>query len=334
MKHVAEQASVSLATVSKYLNSPERVAPRTQERIQNAIEELGYVRNEAARQLKSGKSRMIALLALELNNLFFSEVAESMAICAAKENLFLSILSTGGDAAREAEYLHLLVQQRVRGIVLASGLTGLPELELLRRTNTPTVLMDAYDPIPGFSTCSINDLSGGYLAADHLIEQGCRRIAFVGGHAEPRQIIEREKGAAQAVAAHPGVTMEVIQTRDRSVAEGIEAGQRIASRDSSQRPDGIFAANDSLAIGVIEGLTREAKIKVPRDIAVVGYDDVDFAGMSAVGLTSVRRPRRFFGQSVIQMIQEQSDAVGTLPVQHLVIDPQLIVRDSSLRRAP
>lgn len=331
MKDVAQHASVSLATVSKYLNSPQRVAPKTQARIQYAIEELGYVRNEAARQLKSGKSRMVALVAMELNNQFFSEVAEAMAIYAAKQNLFLSILCAGGDAKRETEYLHLLVQQRVYGVVLASGLTGLPELELLHRTGTPAVLMDAYEATPGFSSCSINDFSGGYQATQHLIEQGCRRIAFIGGAPEPRQIREREKGAAQAVAAHPGVTLEIIGTKDRSVAEGIKAGWGIAKRPVSERPDGVFAANDSLAIGIIEALSRQADIAVPADIAVIGYDDVDFAGVSAVGLSSVRRPRRFFGRSVIEMLQEQAEGTGTVPGQHLVIDPKLVVRASSLR---
>ncbi|WP_307381265.1 LacI family DNA-binding transcriptional regulator [Microbacterium sp. W4I20] len=332
MKDVALRASVSLGTVSKYLNAPHRVAPATQQRIRDAVDALGYTRNEAARQLKSGRSRVLAFVALELNNPFFGEVAEGMERRAAEDDLYLSIVSTSGSAERETDYIRMLVQQRVYGVILASGTTRPEAFDILRTAGMPTVLMDAYAVSARFSSCSINDYSGARKATEHLIAQGCRRIAFVGGENHTYQIAERLRGASAAIEGVEGVALEVVPTVDRSVHAGLRVGRELAARPSYERPDGIFAANDSLAIGAIGALTRDRRISIPRDIAVVGYDDVDFVAASAVPLTSVRRPREVFGRRAVDLIRDQVDAGSPGgAIEHVLIEPELIVRESSIR---
>ncbi len=331
MKDVAGHASVALGTVSKYLNTPQRVSPEMQARIRAAIAELGYTRNEAARQLKSGRSRTIALVALELNNPFFGEVAEAMERRATEDDLFLSIVSASGDAEREAAYVGLLVQQRVYGVILASGQTKNAELDLLHSSGIPTVLMDAYPDTDRFSSCSIDDVAGSRQAVSHLVQQGCRRIAFVGGETKTHQIAQRLRGAQSAIEDFSGVQMEIIATDDRSVMSGIAAGDSIARRREDDRPDGVFAANDSLAIGMIESFVRTGTIAVPHDIAIVGYDDVDFAAASAIPLSSVRRPRVEFGRSAVDLVSDQARALARPATRRMVIQPELIVRHSSLR---
>lgn len=332
MKDVARHASVALGTVSKYLNAPERVSPDMQARVRAAIDELGYTRNEAARQLKSGRSTTLALVALELNNPFFGEVAEAMESRATEDNLFLSIVSAGGDPEREAEYIRLLVQQRVYGVILASGQTQPAELALLHDSGIPTVLMDAYPDMQSFSFCSVDDFTGGRQAVSHLVEQGCRRIGFVGGETRTHQIAQRLRGAQAAIADAHEVQLEIIPTDDRSVMAGIAAGDDIKRRPAADRPDGVFAANDSLAIGMIETFVRAGSVAVPHDIAIVGYDDVDFAAASAVPLTSVRRPRLEFGRSAVDLVSDQARASIRPAVRRMIIQPELVVRDSSLRR--
>ncbi|MFF2274381.1 LacI family DNA-binding transcriptional regulator [Agromyces sp. NPDC058126] len=328
---MAARAAVSLGTVSKFLNTPERVAPATQSRIVDAIDALGYTRNEAARQLKSGRSRVLGFVALELNNPFFGEVAEAMERRATEEDLFLSIVSAGGDPQRESEYIRMLVQQRVYGVILASGITPAEDLELLHSTGIPTVLMDAYPANGRFSSCSIHDFTGACQAVEHLIEQGCRRIAFIGGETRTYQIAERLRGATATIGAASGVSLEVVPTADRSVQSGLTVGREIAARAPADRPDGIFAANDSLAIGVIEAFARASDIRIPQDIAVVGYDDVDFVAASAVPLSSVRRPRETFGRRAVDLIRRQTDAGATAVIERVLIEPKLIVRESSTR---
>lgn len=331
IRDVAQRADVSIGTVSKYLNTPLRVAPDTKKRIAKAIRDLGYVRNEAARQLRAGASKTLAFVALELNNPFFGDVAAAMERRAAENGLYLFIVSSNGDPEREARYLEMFVQQRVYGVILSSGMTRERELEMLSTRRIPTVLVDAYGPSDRFSSTSVNDFLGAERAVTHLIEQGCRSIAFVGGEIQIHQIAERLRGARAAVAAHSGVVLEVLPTAERSVHAGLAVGDELLGRPKSLRPDGIFAANDSLAIGIMQALSSGSDIRIPEDIAVVGYDDIDFASSAAVPLSTVRRPRDVFGRSAVDLVTDQAASSESLPVRSIVIQPELIVRASSKR---
>lgn len=331
IRDVAGDAGVSIGTVSKYMNMPNRVAPDTQLRIASAIDRLGYVRNEAARQLRAGESRLITFIAMELNNPFFGDVANAMERRAAASGLYLHIASGNRDVHREARYIEMLAQQRVYGVLLSSGLTRESELDLLAKRRVPTVLVDAYKPDPRFSSVSIDDIEGGRLAAEHLIEQGCRRIAFVGNDPRVRQIDARARGAAAATSLHPEVALETVTTTERSVMAGIAAANTLLARPLAERPDGIFAANDLLAIGLLRSL-RDAGIDVPNDIALVGYDDIEFAAASSVPLSSVHRPREPFGRTAIDMLIHRAESTNQPEVSDVVITPELVPRMSSLRR--
>ncbi|MFF1572317.1 LacI family DNA-binding transcriptional regulator [Leifsonia sp. NPDC058292] len=331
IRDVASRASVSVGTVSKYLNTPHRVAPQTKARISKAIKDLGYIRNEAARQLRAGESRTLGFVALELNNPFFGDVADAIERRAAKSGLFLFIASSNGDPEREGQYIEMLVQQRAYGIILASGITRKRELDLLFDRRIPTVLVDAYRETDRFSSTSVDDFLGAERAVTHLIEQGCRSIAFVGGEVQIHQISERLRGARAAAEAHPGVHLDVIPTVERSVPAGLAAGDQILSRPRRQWPDGIFAANDSLAMGIMQAITRDSDLRIPQDIAIVGYDDIDFAASAAVPLSTVRRPREVFGRSAVDLVNDQAESSERLPVRKIVIQPDLIVRQSSKR---
>lgn len=332
IRDVAQRADVSIGTVSKFLNTPQRVAPDTKKRIGKAIRDLGYVRNEAARQLRAGESRTLAFVALELNNPFFGDVADAMERRAAQNGLFLFIVSSNGDPEREGQYIEMFVQQRVFGVILASGMTRERELELLFTRRIPTVLVDAYGASSRFSSTSVDDFLGAERAVLHLIEQGCRSIAFIGGEVQIHQISERLRGARAAVDAHPGVQLEVIPTVERSVHAGLDVGEQLLGRARKNWPDGIFAANDSLAMGVMQAISSGSDLRIPEDIAVVGYDDIDFASSAAVPLSTVRRPREVFGRSAVDLVRDQADSKEALPVRSIVIQPELIVRASSKRR--
>jgi LacI family transcriptional regulator len=331
IRDVALRADVSIGTVSKYLNTPHRVAPDTKKRISKAIKDLGYVRNEAARQLRAGESRTLAFVALELNNPFFGDVADAIERRAAQNGLFLFIVSSNGNPEREGQYIEMFVQQRVYGVILASGMTRERELDLLFERRIPTVLVDAYGKTDRFSSTSVDDFLGAERAVTHLIEQGCRSIAFIGGEVQIHQISERLRGARAAVDAHSGVRLEVIPTTERSVRAGLGAGEQLLGRARMNWPDGIFAANDSLAIGIMQAISSGSDVRIPEDVAVVGYDDIDFASSAAVPLSTVRRPREVFGRSAVDLVKDQAESSEVLPVRSIVIQPELIVRQSSQR---
>ncbi|HMF59027.1 MAG TPA: LacI family DNA-binding transcriptional regulator [Vicinamibacterales bacterium] len=330
IRDVADSAGVAVGTVSKYLNTPQQVSAGKTKLIRKAIRDLGYVRNDAARQLRAGRSNTLGFVALELSNPFFGDVVRSAERRAAQKGLVMVLVSSNGDREREAQYVDLLLQQRVYGVVLASGMTQDRDLDLLFDRGIPTVLLDAYPQSDRFSSARVDDFLGAKQAVQHLIAEGCRSIAFVGGEESVHQIAERSRGARAAVDAHGGVTLETIPTSERTIQAGREIGAAIAARPARRRrPDGIFTANDSIAIGLMQVLSSSG-IRIPHDIAIVGYDDIDFATSAVVPLTTVRRPGELLGRAAVDLMVDQAE-FGSPSVRDMVIQPELVIRASSLR---
>ncbi len=333
IKDVAERAGVALGTVSNVLNRPDKVAEGTRQRVQAVIDELGFVRNDAARQLKTGTSRSLGLIILDAGNPFFTDLARGAEREAQKLGLAVLLASSYDDPTREATYLDLFEQQRVQGVLVTPVGEDIAHLERLSRRGLATVLVDrAGEPRRSLSSVSVDDVAGGRLAVDHLIEQGCRRIAFVGGPLTIRQVTDRLRGAHEAAAAHPDVQIEVVLQDGLTVPAGRAAGDTIVQRSAASRPDGIFCANDLLAVGVLQSVAMLARLSVPGDLALVGYDDIAFAAATVVPLTSVRQPAELLGATAVRLLAEAvgADGLGAAP-QHVVFQPELVVRASSLR---
>lgn len=336
IRDVAERAGVALGTVSNVLNRPEKVAEPTRIRVQQAIADLGFVRNDAARQLRAGKSRTLGLVVLDVRNPFFTDVGRGAEERAAQAGLSVLLGNSDELPAREAGYMDLFEEQRVQGLLISPIGDVLPRLDRLRSRGTPTVLVDRMAEGRRFSSVSVDDVAGGYLAASHLIEQDCRRLAFAGGPLTIRQVTDRLQGANQAVFEHRGVQLEVISQPGLSVASGRIIGELVVGRDISQRPDGIFAANDLVAVGLLQSFTMLSNIGVPSDIALVGYDDIDFASMTVVPLTSIRQPSALIGRTAVDLLLREVEAMNAgddFAHEQVVFQPELVIRDSSRRRA-
>ncbi|HEX8510906.1 MAG TPA: LacI family DNA-binding transcriptional regulator, partial [Propionibacteriaceae bacterium] len=248
IRDVAEQAGVALGTVSNVLNRPEKVAEQTRARVQAAIDQLGFVRNDAARQLKAGKSNSLGFILLDVRNPFFTDVGRGAEQQAALHGLSVLIANSDDQPVREAAYIDLFEQQRVQGLLVSPIGNVFDRLERLRRHGVATVLVDRVSDGRPFSSVSVDDVAGGYLAVQHLVEQGCRRVAFVGGPLSTRQVADRLLGAQQATAEHPEVQLEVLLQDGLSVQHGRAAGRDIVRRVQRSRPDGVFCANDLLAV--------------------------------------------------------------------------------------
>jgi LacI family transcriptional regulator len=137
------------------------------------------------------------------------------------------------------------------------------------------------------------------------------------------------EGARRVVTRHPGVSLEVIETRALSVLEGREAGNAILARERSEQPDAVFAANDLIAMGVLQALNMQGALHVPRDIALIGYDDIDFASASVVPLSSIRQPSALIGKTAVEILVEEADD-PTLAPRQVVFQPELVVRASTV----
>lgn len=328
VKDVAALAQVSVGTVSNVLNRPEIVAPETVERVMSAMQKLSYVRNEAARQLRLGHSQALGLVTLSGGNPFFTDLATAAEDAAADAGYSVIVGNSNESTTRESGYLNLFEELRVRGVLLSPVGDPARRLRQLRDRGIAAVLVDRVSSDDSFSSVSVDDVAGGALAAAHLIRSGRTRLAFVGGPLQIRQVSDRLAGARQEVEKHPGVSLEVVPVDALTVLEGRRAGEELVQRSANRRPDAVFAANDLIAVGLLQGLFINGRIRIPEDISLVGYDDIMFASASVVPLTSIRQPSALIGRTGVEILIEEAQDPELEP-RHVLYQPELVVRGSS-----
>ena len=329
VREVAAAASVSVGTVSNVLNRPDKVAPATVERVMAAIADLGFVRNDAARQLRAGRSRSIGLVVLDVRNPFFTDVARGAEDRAAEDGMTILLGNSDENRDREGAYLDLFEEQRVHGVLISPLSDDLPRLARVRERGTPVVLVDREAADRSFSSVAVDDVVGGELAVRHLAEIGRRRVAFVGGPLGIQQAADRLEGARRAVEATEGMTLEVVETDSLTVLAGRAAGEAIRERPAADRPDAIFAANDLLAMGVLQALMMQGSIQVPDEIALIGYDDIDFASAAVVPLSSIRQPASLIGYTAVDLLLKEAAVGADFEREQVVFQPELVIRAST-----
>ncbi|MBG0830077.1 LacI family DNA-binding transcriptional regulator [Planomonospora sp. ID67723] len=329
VKDVAAAAGVSLGTVSNVLNRPSTVSAATRQRVERAMSELGFVRNESARQLRAGRSRALAYVMLDGGNPFFHDVAAGIEPAAEAAGLSLFVCNSDGRADREARHLDLLVQQRVQGILLTPVDPDAPHLAEISRRGIPLVMVGRSNRAGDRCSVTVDDVSGGRIAAEHLVDRGHRRIAFVGGPDSIGQVRDRLRGAREIWAEYGRLAEDLIHlpTEALTVGEGRAAGERLAGLPSRRRPTAAFCANDLLALGLLQHAVSVG-LRVPDDLAIIGYDDIDFAAAAAVPLTSVRQPRRELGRTAARLVLDEAADPGHRH-EEAAFAPVLVARAST-----
>ncbi|MGW9114981.1 LacI family DNA-binding transcriptional regulator [Microbacterium sp. NPDC055683] len=326
IRDVADLAGVSISSVSNALNKPDGVSDRVRTRVLAAVDQLGYVPLRAAQQLRAGRSGLIGMTVISIGNPFFAEMLEGAEEATSAAGYQVMLGNSDDSALRENSYLELFEHAHVEGVLISPfGDVG-PALERLRVQQIPAALVDGVDEKGLTPSVSLDNVEGGRMAVRHLVELGRRRIAFVGAREEVRQTRDRLRGAA-AFAQESGLSLDVTLTGRTTPRLGAEIGARIAAMASSERPDAVFAANDQLACGIVHGLVT-AGVSVPGEVAIVGYDDIPFASIAAVPITSVRQPARAMGRRAAELL------VGRLrgdsgPPRAEVFSPELVVRAST-----
>ena len=330
VKDVAVTAGVSLGTVSNVLNNPALVSPATRARVEQAMADLGFVRNESARQLRAGKSRTLAYVMLDATNPFFTDVASGIEKTAEAADLSLFMCNSSNSASREKSYLDHLAEQRVQGILITPVDPESPTLDEVIQRGIPLVVVDRTRSRSGVCSVSVDDELGGRLAVEHLVDRGHRRVAYVGGPTSIGQVRDRWVGAGQAWSEAGLPTEDLVQltTASLTVEEGRRAGERLLGLPTSRRPTAAFCANDLLALGLLQHLITSGR-RVPEDLAIVGYDDIDFAAAAAVPLSSVRQPRQLLGARAADLLLDET---GNPEHRHeqVVFTPELVARTSTL----
>jgi LacI family transcriptional regulator len=330
VKDVAAAAGVSLGTVSNVLNRPEVVSAATRAKVERAMAELGFVRNEFARHLRTGTSRTLAYVMLDATNPFFTDVAQGIELAAEGAELSVVICNSANRTSREQAHLAQLMEQRVLGILMTPTDPQAPWIDAVADRGVPLVIVDRTREDDRFCSVAVDDVLGGRLAVEHLVDQGHRRVAFIGGPQDLGQVRDRFAGAQQAwrEAGLPPEDLVELYTSMLTVADGREAGQRLAGMSAARRPTAAFCANDITALGLLQHAVA-AGWRVPDDLAIVGYDDIEFASAAAVPLTSVRQPREELGRTAAQLLMSETTDDQHLH-QQVVFKPELVARASSL----
>jgi LacI family transcriptional regulator len=328
LRDVAKSAKVSVGTVSNVLNRPEIVAEKTLLRVRETIKELGFVPNGFARQLRFGNSRTIGLILPDVANPFFTEVARGVEDGANKRDYAVFLCNSDESVIKEERYINVLIEQQVRGVLFAPSDIKSNRMDEMKSRGISVTLLDR--ELKGGSHCSVSvdDVHGGRIAIEYLSELGHQNIAWVAGPESIPQVADRGIGVAKAAKAG-GLSIQAIRVQLQNSAQGEEAAKSILKLP--KMPTAVFCANDLLALGVMRGLMA-AKVKVPDQVSILGYDDINFASSAAVPLSSISQPAYKMGVTAADLLLSECEDGDSHQHQQIRFQPKLVERESTKKR--
>ncbi|MHA7210137.1 LacI family DNA-binding transcriptional regulator [Arthrobacter sp. MDT1-65] len=327
MNDVARVAGVSLGTVSHVLNKPQIVSAKTIARVTAAIDELGFVRNDAARSLAAGRSNTVGLILTDVGNSLFVDIARGAEGAATAAGRSLLLANSDVSFEKQESYLDIFDEARVAGIILAPLDAALDGVDRVRRHGRNIVLVNyAGDRL---DCCSVvaDEEHGGYLAATHLMDLGRTRLLFAGGPEDLHAVRARREGAQRAVRErHGDATLDVVSSHNLNSSSGRSIARRLL--DDATLPDGILAPADQLAAGLIHELTT-AGVDVPREVAVIGYDNNQFASEAAIPMSTISQSGHEMGAEALRLLIDEIENPATHQHRRIVLKPTVIPRKST-----
>ncbi len=325
---VARHAGVSITTVSHAISGKRRVAEATRARIEDSIQELGYRPNAFARGLRTERSQMVALIIPDITNPYYPTLARGMQDALLAGGYQTLVGSTDGERAQELTFLHDSLQRRVDGIAIAAFATSTRSLGSVLRANIPVVSIGDMIRHADVDCVRTDDVEGARDATAYLIEKGYRTIAMIGGPPGISPSDHRLTGYRAAL-GEAGIRSE---SSLLAVGDFTRAGGAVAMRELLARgdppPRAVFCANDLMAIGAMDA-TREAGLRVPRDVAVMGYDDIEAASLVTPDLTTVVNPAGDMGRECGRLLLERMSGAYHEGRREVVIPHRLIARTSA-----
>jgi len=333
MKDIANDLGVSVVTVSKVLRNHSDISPETRQRVLKRIKELNYQPNLAARALVTGRTHLIGLVVPDLVHQFFAQVAKGISRVLRKHGYGLIISSSEEKAELEREEIGQLLARRIDALIIASTQSTPDSFRQIDEHKVPYLLLDRrFSGVPA-NFVGIDDRKAGALATSHLIESGCRRIAYVGGK-HVSTAVDRLNGFRSAMAEHklsirPGYVVCRSHSDDAADVTGYKAMQALLRL--KPRPDGVFCYNDPVATGVMQAII-DAGLRIPEDISLIGCGNVRYAAALRVPLSSIDQDSELLGERAAKIALALIAGDDGRP-KAILLEPRLIVRESSRRSA-
>ncbi|HEY3940829.1 MAG TPA: LacI family DNA-binding transcriptional regulator [Bryobacteraceae bacterium] len=300
IKDIARLAGVSHSTVSRALRNSPLIPPPTAQRIQQIAAETGYSASAVARSLVNRKTEAIGVVVTSIADPFNGEVVAGIEEIANREGYSVILATSQADPEREMTVVRSFRERRVDGILVASSRLGANYLPLLSELEAPIVLLNNQHPSKFAHSVTIDNVDGGRQATRHLIQLGHRRIAYLGDQSGLQSDAERFKGfQATMVEAGLRVVKEYVVRGDGKPDGGRKKGAELLLLKN--RPSAIFCYNDMTALGVMEQAAK-MRLSVPRDLSMVGFDDLFFAALLQPPLTTIRQPKKELGQRAMQLL--------------------------------
>ena len=329
IKDIARAAGVSHSTVSRSLSDSPLVNPETKARIQRLSSEMGYTPNAAARSLVMGLTRTVGVVVTTIADPFIAEVTQGIESTAYEHGYTVILASSNSDPAREIAAVEMLRSKRVDGVIVTSSRVGALYHDHLERIGVPVVLINNHSEQSGRYTFSISvdNQHGGYLATQHLIELGHRRIAFVTAQVNHSSNMGRLAGYQLAL-SEAGLASDpsLVVAGNGRVDGGVQSWSSL--KTLPEPPTAVFCYNDMTAIGLLHA-AQQAGLSVPQDLSVVGFDDILFALYVSPALTTIAQPQFEMGQQAMQMALDLMKAPSGAQISDINIKGKLIVRESS-----
>jgi LacI family transcriptional regulator len=330
MSDVALRAGVSRMTVSRFFGRPGSVAPATRVRVQGAIEELGYVPPALARRVASRDTGLMALVLTDVTNPFFTQVARGVEDVAQRSGYAVVLCNSDEKVDKERRYLEALLSHQIDGVILVPASNASREnLQLLERRSIPFVLCDRRIPAVRADLVLGDSVGGARRLTEHLLEQGYRRIAFVGGNPAVSTARDRRAGYEQAMAGWGlSVDRRLVVELGYRAENGMQAVAELHARGVAF--DAIVAANNAIASGVVSAL-RERRARIPEDVAIACFDEIEALAAIYPFFTVMTQPALNFGTLAAQMLVERMQGRAPSGPREVVLVPELVVRASSGR---
>ncbi len=330
IKDIANVLNISPAAVSKALHNDSRISAKTKEAVRQVAKDLNYQPNHLASALRKGKSNLVGVIVPKTNSNFFSTVIQNIEEVLNKEGYNIIITHSNESYKKECNNIDTLLYTQVDGIIasMANETTNLEHYEKIKSKGIPLILFDRGENNLNVDYIGINDYDSSHVIVKHLVEQNCKRIAHIGGYRHTRIFNNRIRGYVDALKKHDlPLDEELLLESSLTLEDG--RAKMIQLLTLKHRPDAVYVAGDYAALGALQVL-NEHRIKIPEDIALVGFGNEPFTALVKPSISSVSQHSAEIGkQAAKTFLSYTKKTVIKQSLNKIILDAQLIIRDSS-----